>query len=221
MTVTMTETAPSVFLVDDHAILRQGLRRILEESGCRVIGEAGNGIQAREALSSLNPRVIILDISLPGVRGIELAGEFRESHPESRIIFLTVHKEAEYVTQALSAGASGYVLKDCLDTEIIDAIHCVTRGKTYLTPMISSEIIHSYPRTTGGTYGPFHALSLREREVLSLLCEGETSKEIAGKLLISVRTVEHHRQSIMRKLGAGSVPELMKLAIRHRFIEIE
>lgn len=211
----------TIMLVDDHPVLRGGLRRILEEHHYRVVAEAGNGEEALASLSRHKPTIVILDIGLPGVRGIELAAEMLESRPDARIIFLTVHRDEEYVYQALSMGASGYVLKDCLDTEVVEAVRRVEGGGRYLTPLISNEIVSACIARGGSSVSPaFDALTLREREVLALVCDGESSKGLAARLGISARTAEHHRQAIMRKLGARSIAELIKLAIRHRLIEV-
>ena len=215
-------TQLNILLVDDHAILRKGLKRILEDQSYSIIGEAENAIEALAFVKNQTPDVVILDIGLPGMRGIELADEILNLHPETKIIFLTVHKEEEYVTQALAVGASGYVLKDCLDTEIINAIECIAHGKTYLTPMISDEISNAYVHASNQTnvQSPFENLSCREREVLTLICDGDSNKEIAELMCISARTVEHHRESVMKKLGAGSVAELIKLSIKKKLIEL-
>ena len=211
----------TIMLVDDHPLLRTGLRKILEDHHYCVVGEAGNAAAARRLLEEHRPSIAILDIGLPGVRGVELAAEMRASHPDTRVIFLTVHKEEEYVHQALSIGASGYVLKDCLETEVLDAVRAAERGGRYLTPLISSELVQSYARQAQPTCQPvFDRLTVREREVLSLLCDGRSTKAVAEALCISGRTVEHHRQAVMKKLGAHSVADLLKCALRSRLVEM-
>ena len=208
-------------LVDDHAVLRSGLRRILEEQHYRVVAEAGNAAEALRLLRERAPSLVILDIGLPGVRGIELAAEILESRPQTRVIFLTVHRDEEYVYQALSLGASGYVLKDCLDTEVLEAVRSVERGGRYLTPLISSEIVSAcVHKTPQASTRAFDGLTVREREVLALVCDGASNKELASGLGISARTVEHHRQALMKKLGVHSIAELIKLAIRHKLINV-
>jgi two-component system, NarL family, response regulator NreC len=211
----------SIMLIDDHAVLRSGLRRILEEHHYRVVAEAGNATEAMQQLRQTNPSMVILDIGLPGVRGIELAADILETRPQTQIIFLTVHKDEEYVYQALSIGAAGYVLKDCLDTEVIDAVRSVEKGGRYLTPLISSEIVSSLTSKNPQPFrSVFDGLTVRERQVVSLLCEGRSNKELASALNISARTVEHHRQAIMKKLAVHSIAELIKLAIRYKLIDI-
>lgn len=212
----------SIIIIDDHAILRNGLRHILEEHAYDVIGEAANAEEAQHLLSHITPAIIILDIGLPGVRGIELASEILKQYPDIKIIFLTVHKDEEYVQQALAVGGSGYVLKDCIDTEIIDALQFVAAGRKYLTPLISSEVVAglSVKSSAPAEQPAFDTLTPREREVLTLLCNGNTNKEIAQVLFISVRTAEHHRQMVMKKTGAHSIADLIKCAIKKKFVEL-
>jgi two-component system response regulator NreC len=211
-----------LLLVDDHAIVRRGLRMILEARGFHAIVEAGSGIEALNLLKEFTPDVVILDIALPGMRGIDLASEILRLHPETKVIFLTMHKDEEYVHQAMSIGASGYLLKDCMDTEIVVAVHSVLKGRSYLTPMISREILSTYTNKFDENNGrpTFRELTSREREILTLLGEGKTNKAIAELLFISPRTVEHHRQNLMKKLSVSSIPELIKLAIKKKLIEL-
>ncbi|MGE5313571.1 MAG: response regulator [Acidobacteriota bacterium] len=216
-----TANSRSIVIIDDHAILRSGLRHILEEHSYDVIGEAGSAEEARQLLLQKTPAIIILDIGLPGVRGIELAETILKQHPGIRIIFLTVHKDEEYVQQALAVGGYGYVLKDCIDTEIIDALQYVEAGRKYLTPLISSELVTGLSlKSSVPAPASFETLTPREREVLTLLCDGKTNKEIAQMLFISVRTAEHHRQMVMKKTGAHTVADLIKMAIRKKIISV-
>jgi DNA-binding NarL/FixJ family response regulator len=215
-------TARSIVIIDDHAILRNGLRHMLEEHSYEVIGEAANAAEATQILAQKTPAIIILDIGLPGVRGIELAGAILEQYPEIKIIFLTVHKDEEYVQQALAVGGYGYVLKDSIDTEIIDALQYVEAGRKYLTPLISSEVVAGLSLKSAGSadLSAFDALTPREREVLTLLCDGKSNKEIAQVLFISARTAEHHRQMVMKKIGVHSIADLIKSAIKKKFVEL-
>jgi len=212
----------SIVIIDDHAILRNGLRHILEEHDYEVIGEAANAAEAKELLARITPAMVILDIGLPGVRGIELAGEILALAPGIKIIFLTVHKDEEYVYQALSVGGYGYVLKDSVDTEILDALEYAMQGRKYLTPLISNEVVAglSLKSDASPESAALDTLTKREREVLTLICDGKANKEIAGMLFISVRTVEHHRQMVMKKSGAHSVADLIKRAIKKKFVEL-
>ncbi len=209
-------------LVDDHAILRSGLRHILEEHSYSVICESGDGLEALELLNHFAPDIVILDIGLPGMRGIELSAEILSRWPGIHIIILTVHKNEEYVYQAISSGVSAYVLKDCLDDEIIAAIRNVSQGRHYITPLLSGEIIRAFTRGAGHEHfqSTFDVLTPREREVLTLVSEGLSTRQIADHLFISPRTAEHHRQNLMRKLGVRSLPELIRQAIREKLIEL-
>ena len=220
--LSLAPTRPTtILLVDDHAILRSGLRRILEAHRYQVVGEAGDAADARRLIQQHAPTIVILDIGLPGVRGIELGAEILVASRETRVIFLTVHKEEEYVYQALSIGASGYVLKDCLDTEVLDAIRCVERGERYVTPLVSSALVRACTnRIAEGFHSIFDSVTVRERQVVSLLCDGQPTKEVAAALCISTRTAEHHRQSVMKKLGVQSIAELVKLALKHQITEL-
>lgn len=217
-----TAASRSVVLIDDHAILRSGLRRILEEHQYTVEGEAGNAGEARQVLSRISPAFVILDISLPGVRGIELASEILERHRGTRVVFLTVHKDEEYVRQALQIGASGYILKDCIDTEIISALECVAAGGKYITPLVSQGVMDSFAHVSrrASERASFDTLTNREREVLTLICDGKSSRDIADLLCISARTAEHHRQAGMKKLGVRSLAELIRVAIRKKLVEL-
>lgn len=211
----------TLLLVDDHAVLRSGLRQILEAHHYQVVGEAGNAADAWHLIRQHAPAIVILDIGLPGIRGIELGEDILKASRKTRVIFLTVHKEEEYVYQALSIGASGYVLKDCLDTEVLDAIRCVERGERYVTPLVSSALIRACTnRISEGFHSIFDGVTVRERQVVSLLCDGQSTKEVAAALCISTRTAEHHRQSVMKKLGVQSMAELVKLALKHKITEL-
>lgn len=209
-----------ILIVDDHAIMRSGLRRILDEHSFTDVHEAGNGLDALALLSQFLPEIVILDIGLPGMRGFELAHEILTRYSRVKIIFLTMYKEAEYVSRAMSMGVAGYVLKDCVDSELIAAVRAVRLGRTYLTPMISGEILQMHSHKFGGSRSMFSSLTNREREVLTFVADGKSNKEIAGMLYISPRTVEHHRQNLMRKMDVSSVPELIKVALRNKLISL-
>ncbi len=213
---------PSILIVDDHAIVRRGLMTILHDHDYTNVREAANGPEALHLLQDYHPAVVLLDIALPGMRGIDVGAEILRRHPHTKVIFLTIHKDEEYVYQAMSIGASGYILKECMDTEIITAIQTALRGKNYLTPMISGELIRIYSQDfqQDESHAAFHLLTNREREILTLLSEGKTNKEVADALYISPRTVEHHRQSLMKKLHVASVPALIKFAIKTKLIEL-
>lgn len=203
-------------------MVRQGLRKILESHAYANIAEAGNSIETMEALQRCQPDVILMDIGLPGIRGIELATEIITRYPAIRIIFITMHKDEEYVYQAMSTGVAGYLLKDCTESEVVFAIQSVLKGKTYLTPMISTQLVNVYAGKSGSDYAQstFNLLTNREREILAFIGEGKSNQVIADTLFISARTVEHHRQNLMKKLNVASLPELIKLAIKNKLIAL-
>jgi DNA-binding NarL/FixJ family response regulator len=222
----MSETAPiRVLLADDHTIVRQGLRSILErEPDLEVVGEAADGREAVRKAASLDPDVVVMDITMPQMNGIEAASRIIKSNRGARIVALTMHTAEEYVYSLLKAGARGYVLKDSSPSELIEAIRAVARGGTYLHPDVSVTVVNEYlkrpdPRTRSGK--PAAALSHREREVLQLIAEGHTNKEIAGQLGLSVKTIEAHRTRIMDKLKIHNIAGLTRYAISRGIITAE
>lgn len=205
-----------IVLADDHMMFRQGIKRILEEDpGIEVVGEVGDGIKILEVLKKTKPNMILLDISMPNLRGIEATREIKKIFPNVKVLILTMHRSKEYLYHALSAGAEGYLLKEDADTELISSIETIRRGKTYISPLFSDELPDDFIRKfKGGRLKlPFEPLSTREREVLKLIAEGKSSKEIAILLKISIRTVHHHRDNIMNKLNIRKTAELVKYAI--------
>lgn len=206
-----------IVLADDHMMFRQGIRRIIEEiAGLEVVGEIGDGIKILEVLKKTKPHMIILDISMPNLRGIEAIREIKKAFPDMKVLILTMHKSKEYLYHAFSAGAEGYLIKEDADTELVSAVETIRRGKAYISPLLSSELpddlIQKY--IEGKLKPPFEPLSIREREVLRLIAEGKSSKEIANLLSISIRTVHHHRDNIMSKLDIRNTAELVKYAIQ-------
>lgn len=209
----------NIFLADDHAILRQGVKRFIEESEDMVVtGEAGDGMELLGLLKESTPDLIILDISMPNLRGIEAISEIKAANPEVKILILTMHKRKEYLYHALSAGAEGYMLKEDTDHELFFAIETIRRGGVYISPQLSREVTDVFLSIRRGGIKPFEdILTLRERQVLKLIAEGKSNKEIGDLLFISVRTVHHHRASVMNKLGLKKVADLVKYAIRHGY----
>ncbi|MGB3480144.1 MAG: response regulator transcription factor [bacterium] len=210
----------NLFIADDHTVLRNGLKRIIEENaGYKIIGETGNGLEIVRQLRKLRPDMIILDISLPGLRGIEAVNKIRKFNKNIKILILTMHKNDEYVYECLVNGAQGYLLKEDADTELIAAIKEIQKNKIYISSSFSSEVIsklvqHRSKERDKRRRSVFKDLSPREREVLKLIAEGNQNKKVARKLGISVRTVEHHRLSIMRKLNVSNTAGLVKYAIK-------
>jgi DNA-binding NarL/FixJ family response regulator len=205
-----------IILADDHLLFRKGLKRIIEDSqNLSVIGEAGDGLELLELLKKTKPDMIILDISMPNLRGLEATHEIKSICPEAKILILTMHRNKEYLLQTLSAKADGYLLKEDTDAQLIAAIRSIRGGKIFLSPLMSDDLsqdllglMESSDRSLDKT------LSTREKEVLTLLAEGKSSSEIADLLYISQRTVEHHRASINKKLKAKNIVDLVKYAIR-------
>jgi len=205
-----------VILADDHVMFRQGIKRIVEEiDDIEVIGEVSDGLELLDFMKKSKPDMVILDISMPNLRGIEATSEINTIYPDVKVLILTMHNNKEYLYQALSAGAAGYLLKQDADTDLISAIETIRQGKKLISPALSSDLANDLVKTNtkGLIRPPFDFLTTREREVLKLIAEGKTNKKIADLLFISVRTVEHHRSNIMNKLGFKKVAELVKYAI--------
>ncbi|MEW6263714.1 MAG: response regulator transcription factor [Thermodesulfobacteriota bacterium] len=211
-----------VLLAEDHTIVRKGLRSILEkEAGLEVIGEAEDGREAVNKAEALHPDVVVMDIAMPGFNGLEATRRLKKDFPGMKIIILTVHANEEYVFQTLQAGASGYLVKSAAPTDLISAIHAALKGESYLSPSISRTVIDEYiRRTTEMTEGeaPFARLTRREREVLQLIAESRTNKEIANLLFISIKTVETHKAHLKEKLNLKNTAELIRYAITNGLI---
>ena len=205
-----------IILADDHLMFRNGIKRIIEDSKkLLVIGEASDGHQLLELLKTTKPDMVILDISMPKLRGLEVTHEVKSRYPDIKILILTMHRSKEYLLQALSAKADGYLLKEDTDTQLLDAIESIRGGKIFLSSLMSEDLsqnLMGFIENSGQSLD--ETLSPREKEVLTLLGGGKSSKEIADLLYISPRTVEHHRASINKKLKVKNIVELVKYAIR-------
>ena len=209
----MSEPPIRVIVADDHAIVRTGIRHVLEsEPGFAVVGEAANGAEAIELARTLAPDVAVLDISMPGESGLQVAQELRRRSPETRVLILSMHDNTEYVLEAVRAGAHGYILKDTAATELRSAIHAVRRGESYFSPPIARRLT-AVVRGTSEEEDLLGQLTARERQVLVGVAQGRTNREIAMELGISHRTVETHRESLMRKLGIRTVAGLTRVAL--------
>jgi two-component system response regulator NreC len=212
-----------IILADDHRIVRQGLRILLEaEPDMEVIGEADNGRKVLKQAQELIPDVIIMDLSMPELNGIEATRQILSGAPEVKVVALSMHSDSLFVLNMIKAGASGYLLKDCALEELVKAIRTVVSHKTYLSPGVSDIVIRDFVtgwQTTNSS--AFSVLSAREREVLQLMAEGKTTNQIADGLCVSVKTVEAHRKQVMTKLGIHSVAELTKYAIRQGLTSLE
>lgn len=214
----------SIVLADDHALLRHGIRQILEKiDDVDVIGEASDGLELLKLLSKNLPNMVILDIAMPKLRGIEAAIEIKMLYPEIKLLILTMHKSLQYVHHALSAGVNGYVLKEDAPKELLSAIESVRNGNTYISPLISGKLTNEIAQAykTGRLETPFEPLTVREREVLKLIAEEKSNNEIAELLFISDATVKRHRASIKKKLKIRKTAGLVKYAIRKGFTDPE
>jgi DNA-binding NarL/FixJ family response regulator len=209
-----------VFLADDHALVRAGIRGLLEDlDNIEVVGEAGDGQEAVRLAESLHPDVVVLDIGMPGLNGLDVAA--RLAAHAIRVLILSMHTSEEYVLRALRAGCAGYLLKGSAVAELEVAVRAVARGETYLSPAVSKHVVDDYVRRTGGAADPIDALTPRQREVLQLVAEGNTSKDIADKLGLSLKTVEAHRAQIMERLGLHDVAGLVRFAVRMGLVRAE
>jgi len=212
-----------ILLADDHSLVREGLRMILESGqDIQVVGEAEGGRTAVDLATDLKPDLVIMDISMKDLNGIEATRQIRMSCPATRVIGLSMHTDDRNVLRMIEAGASGYLLKSSAAEELVRAVHAVANGHDYLSPDIAGVLVEGYVHRLSPSDSPaYAALSLREREVLQLLAEGMTSKEIASRLRISTATVETHRRNVMRKLNIHSIAELTKFAIRQGLTSVD
>jgi DNA-binding NarL/FixJ family response regulator len=211
----------SIFIADDHAIVRDGLRLLIQaREHLRVIGEAENGRDAVRLVRDLRPDVVVMDIGMPELNGVEATRQIRKMAAAPKVLILSMHGSREHIVRALSAGADGYLLKRSAGPELIDAIEVVARGERYLSRQISATILDEYLFHDGPTAAsdPLALLSERERETLQLLAEGKTNKDIAAQLHLSPKTVHTYRSRILIKLGLHNTPSLIKFAIRHGLV---
>ena len=211
-----------VLLADDHKIFRDGLRTLIEKEGMEVVGEAENGRKAINLAEKLLPNVIVMDVSMPDMNGIEATRKIKAGMPDVKVIALSMHSDRRFVLGMLEAGASGYLLKDCAFGELATAINQVSTGNTYLSPQIADVVVKGYlnkandSSTIGGA-----VLTSREREILQLIAEGLTAKEIAVHVFLSIKTIETHRRNIMQKLNMKSTADLTKYAIREGLVSLD
>lgn len=212
-----------VLLADDHRILRQGLRKLLEqENDIQVVGEAENGRLSVTLAGELDPDVVIMDVAMPDLNGIDATRQITESRPKARVLALSMHSDGRYVKGMLQAGARGYILKDCAAEELTHAIRIVMADQLYVSPCVAGTIVKDYlHQLSGSSIDSDPTLTRREREVLQLIAEGGSTSQIATELHLSVKTVETHRKRIMDKLGLRSVAELTKYAIREGLTALE
>jgi DNA-binding NarL/FixJ family response regulator len=212
-----------VLLVDDHAIIREGLRSLLEKQHeIEVIADTDDGRKAVELVRELLPNIVIMDISMPGLNGIEATRQITAGFPAIKVIALSIHSKRRFVADMLSAGATGYILKECLFDELVQAIEAVAAGGRYLSPRIADVVVSDYVKRLSATaVSPLDALTSREREVIQLVAEGKSTKQIALELYVSTKTIEANRRQIMNKLNINSIAELTKYAIREGLTTLE
>ncbi len=212
-----------ILVADDHAVIRQGLCALLEkEPDIEVLGGVENGRKALELVRELAPDIVIMDISMPNLNGIDATSKIREDWPNTKIIALSMHSRRRFVTEMLKAGVSGYILKECLFDELMEAIRTVLNGGIYLSPKITGLVVDDYVKRLSTKFQPnAPLLTEREREVLQLLAEGKSTKQIALMLHVSAKTIESNRRNIMEKLGIHSVAELTKFAVREGLTSLE
>jgi DNA-binding NarL/FixJ family response regulator len=209
-----------VLLVDDHSLIRAGVRTLLERmSGVVVVGEASDGREALDLVRSESPNVVLLDIAMPRLGGLEALPRVIEQFPEVKVLILSGLVAEEFVSRALRSGAAGYMLKHAAPDELEAAIRAVAQDNIYLSPAISRAIINNYMERGGGALSPLEQLTARQREVLQLIAEGKNTKEIASTLDISVKTVEAHRLQLMARLDIHDVPSLVRYAVRNGLVE--
>ena len=210
-----------ILLADDHTLVRQGLRRILEEQPeWRVVAEAGNGLDAVSLAADLQPDIVILDIGMPKLNGLEAARQITKKAPEARVLILSMHADEVHITKAVEAGAAGYLVKDSADRELVNAVTATAEGKSYFSPAAAAVLLAEYRRTLAqrGVTDRYELLSDREREVLQLMAEGHSTKSIAAVLGVAPATVDTHRAHVFEKLDLHSIAEVVLYAVRRGLI---
>ncbi|NTW01922.1 MAG: response regulator transcription factor [Oscillochloris sp.] len=212
-----------IVLADDHEMIRTGLRTVLEQQlPCNVVGEATTGAEAISMVRQIQPTVLVTDMVMPGISGLEVIRQAQQESPTTRIVVFSMYADESYVREALRAGAIGYVLKESMATELVTAIEYAVQNRRFVSPVLSDRILQAYAQpTTQATFDPYEQLTEREREVLVLTAQGQTSAEIAKQLVLSPRTVESHRAHLMRKLGLRTVADLVRYAVRRGLIMLD
>ncbi|WHZ26044.1 MAG: Two-component transcriptional response regulator, NarL/FixJ family [Nitrospira sp.] len=210
-----------VVIVEDHALVRAGMRALLQKiEGVEVVSDVGDGWEAVKSVQTDAPDLVLMDIAMPGLNGLDATLRIVKESPTTRVILLSMHANEEYFQQALEVGASGYLLKGAELAELELALRTVARGETYLTPAVAKYAIKAYREKSEGPSGPLMRLSMRQREILQLIAEGQTTKDIAQRLNLSVKTVETHRSQLMERLDIHDVPGLVRFAMRVGLIQL-
>lgn len=212
-----------IVVADDHHVVRQGLRTLLEaEPGFRIIGEAGDGLEAARLVERLKPDVLVLDLMMPGLNGLEVTRQVNKCSPQTRVVVLSMYANEPYVMEALRHGAAGYVLKEANTTELVQAVREVANGRRYLSPPLSERAIEAYVKKAKAVaLDPYETLTTREREVLHLAAQGYSNTKIGVRLSVSPRTVETHRANVTRKLDLHKQTDLIRYALRRGIISME
>lgn len=211
-----------VLLADDHALVRAGFRALLKETRlARIVAEARDGREALELVKQHRPDLVLMDIAMPRLNGLEALVRIRKEFPNTKVIILSMHESEEYVLQALRAGASGYLIKNAAVGELEQAIRAVMKGTPFFSPQISKQAIENYLARAAGIHEPLEKLTPRQREIMQLIAEGNNTKEVAFLLKLSVKTVEAHRTQLMRRLGINDIPSLVRYAMRAGLVPLE
>ncbi|BFU90525.1 MAG: Oxygen regulatory protein NreC [Nitrospira sp.] len=210
-----------VLIAEDHALVRAGMRALLQKiEGIEVVSDVGDGWEAVKSVQTDTPDLVLMDIAMPGLNGLDATSRIVKESPTTRVILLSMHANEEYFQQALEVGASGYLLKGAELAELELALKTVARGETYLAPAVAKYAIKAYREKSDGPSGPLMRLSMRQREILQLIAEGQTTKDIAQRLNLSVKTVETHRSQLMERLDIHDVPGLVRFAMRVGLIQL-
>lgn len=217
------ESPFKIVLADDHVMFRRGVKSMIQGmDNVEVVGEAGDGFELLNLLKHIRPHLVIMDISMPNLRGLEATREIKTLDPGIKVLILSMHKEREYLYHALTAGVEGYLLKEDADGELISAIETLRQGGTFISPLLSAQMadifVHKFRSGDESPTAPEEPLTIRERQIVKLIAEGKSSKEIGELLYISSRTVQHHRANIMRKLGVKKTTDLVKYAMQKGYI---
>ncbi len=215
--------AISILLADDHPVVRRGLRGLLEaEPDCSVVGEASDGLEAVDLVERLRPDVLVLDLMMPSLSGVEVLRVTRQRSPDTRVVVLSFHGSTAFVADALRNGAIGYVLKGCAEENLLRAIREAAARRRFLSPSVTNVALDAYvQQTKSGAQEPHETLTAREHEVLQMVAEGKTNAEIGKRLHISTRTVENHRTNLMHKLGLHNQSDLIRHALRHGLVSLD
>jgi DNA-binding NarL/FixJ family response regulator len=217
----MTERPLRVLLADDHSIVRRGLRTLLADAGVSVVGEASDGLEALRLCHDLTPDLLVVDVTMPGLNGIDVAARSQKLPKPPGIIILSVHSDESYIIRALSAGARAYLLKNTTDEDLVPAVQAVSTGKAFFSPAVASALVEDYVQTLRGVPDAFHLLTDREKEVLQLLAEGHSNRDVAGLLDLGLATVESYRANLMEKLDLHNTAEIVLYGVRKGIVTYE